>query len=96
MMYACRIPVNKNPQKVTKQIEKPIGFDSEISISFLKKLGLSDEDKFFIYEDENSKEFFISYTLTRIETNEEVAIRVAKEEKYNQNYEEFHKKHSRK
>ena len=90
MMYYSRIAVDKNPKKVNKTIEKSLGFDGSLTISFLKDLGIGDNDEFCVYEDENNKEVIISYALSRLETDEEVSKRVAKEEAYNKRYEEYH------
>lgn len=89
-MYYSRIAVDKNPKRVSKTIEKSLGYDGSLTIGLLKDLGLSDNDEFCVYEHENSKEMFLSYTLSRLETYEEVSKRVAKEEAYNKRYEEYH------
>ena len=90
MMYYSRIAVDKNPKTVNKTIEKSLGYDGSLTIDFLKDLGIGDNDEFYVYENENSKEMFLTYTLSRLETDEEVAKRVAKEESYNKRYEEYH------
>lgn len=89
-MYYSKIAVDKKPKIVSKTIVKSLGYDSSLTIGFLKDLGIGDNDEFHVYEDENSKEVFLSYTLSRLETEKEVAERVAKEEAYNKRYEEFH------
>lgn len=94
-MYASRIPINNKPQKINKTIKKSLGFDGSLSIKFLKDLGLSDNDEFYVHEDENSREIFINYTVSRLETTKEVNERVAKEMQYNENYEKFHAKYSK-
>ena len=90
MMYYSRIAVDKNPKTISKTIEKSLGYDGSLTIGFLKDLGIGDNDEFCVYEDENSKEVILSYTLSRLETNEEVSKRVSKEEAYNKRYEEYH------
>ena len=90
MMYYSRIAVDKNPKTVSKTIEKSLGYDGSLTIGFLKDLGIGDNDEFCVYECENSKEMFLSYTLSRLETDEELAKRIAKEEAYNKKYEEYH------
>jgi hypothetical protein len=90
MMYYSKVKVEPFPKKVSKTIEKSLGYDGSLSIKFLKELGLTDEDEFCVYENENNREVFISYTLSRLETDKEVAKRVAKEEAYNKRYDEYH------
>lgn len=90
MRYYSRIAVDKNPKTINKTIEKSLGYDGSLTINFLKELSIKDNDEFYVYEDENSREIFIRYTLSRLETDEEVSKRVAKEEAYNKRYEKYH------
>lgn len=90
MMYAYRINIDHNPKTITKSIEKSLGYDGALTISLLKKLGIGDDDEFEVYEHENSREVFLRYSVSRLETKIEVKKRVAKEMKYNENYELFH------
>jgi hypothetical protein len=91
-MYASKIPVNKNPKKITTTKKKSLGYDGELTITALKKLGLKDNDTFYVIEDENTTEAFLYYTVTRVETAKETLERVAKEVQYNENFEKFHAK----
>jgi hypothetical protein len=91
-MYASKIIVNKNPKNVITTKKKSLGYDGKLSISTLKKLGLKDDDTFYVIEDENTTESFLYYTVTRLETAKETLERVAKEIQYNQNFEKFHAK----
>ena len=90
MKYYSRVVVDRNPKTISKTIEKSLGYDGSLTIGFLKDLGIGDNDEFCVYEDENSREIFLSYTLRRLETDDEVSKRVAKEEAYNKRYEEYH------
>jgi hypothetical protein len=90
-MYASKIIVNKNPKKITTTKKKSLG-DGALTITALKKLGLKDDDTFYVIEDENTTESFLYYTVTRLETAKETLERVAKEIQYNQNFEKFHAK----
>ena len=91
-MYASKIIVNKNPKNVITTKKKSLGYDGKLSISTLKKLGLKNDDTFYIVEDENTNELFLYYTVTRMETGEETLKRVTKELQYNVNFEKFHAK----
>lgn len=86
-MYAGRIVINNNPQKIKIGKMKSLGTEEALSITYLKSLGLNDDDKFLIFEDKNSGEYSIIYDVIRIETQKEVDLRVAKEIEYNKNYE---------
>ena len=89
-MYYSKIAIDKSKKVISKTITKSLGFEGILTISFLKDLGIGDDDEFCVYEDENNKEAFVSIVLRRLETDEEVAERVAKAEDYNKRYDEYH------
>lgn len=91
MQYYSKIQVKETPQVIKKTIEKSLGHDSNLSISFLKELNLKDNDFFNVYEDDHG-EFILRYQTTRIETEKERSERVKKEIDYNNRYDIFHAK----
>ena len=92
MMYACKIIVNNNKKKINKTVKKEID-DSWVNIKQLRNLGISDNTDFSILEDNGR--FFISYSVVRYETDNELKKRVNKEINYNKNYDLFHSKYKR-
>ncbi len=94
MMYANKIKVNHEPQKVKyhREVELPDGLlDLEDIAKHLKE-----GEKFGFFQREEGElgvpvDYIIIYGC-RLETDEEVKARVAKAEKYNENYEKFHGK----
>lgn len=97
-MYASKIKINREPQKVPciHKIELPDGW---LTLDILKKY-LNPNDQFSINEEDSGNFFGTTTVLTikgeRLETDEEVAKRVAKEEKYMDNYYKFHEKYGNK
>jgi len=95
MQYASKLQVNYNAEKVRyqREVELPDG------LLTLKDIGkhLKDDEKFHFEHteycaDDEVKLIIVGY---RLETDEEVKARVAKAEKYNENYEKFHAKYRR-
>ena len=92
MMYACKIKVDYEPQKVrySRKVELP---DRLLTLDDIGK-HLKEGEKFhFVYtesliEDEVNL-LIIGY---RFETDNELKERVSKQERYNHNYEKFHSK----
>jgi hypothetical protein len=84
-MYMYPIKIDRGAKLVSysKEYDLP---DLELSLSELKKY-VSNDETFQI----NSEEHKIYVFGKRFETKEEVAKRVQKEEKYMENYNEFHK-----
>ena len=95
MMYASKIEVKYEPQKVRyqREVELPDG------LLTLKDIGkhLKEGEKFGFFQREEGglglPVDYISIHGYRLETDEEVKARVAKAEKYNENYEKFHAKY---
>ncbi len=94
MMYASRVEVKYGPQKVKyhREVELPDGLLTLDDISKHLKEG----EKFGFSQKEEGRFGLVDYLTIhgyRIETKEEVDVRVAKAEKYNKNYEKFNEKH---
>jgi len=95
MMYASKIEVKYEPQKVRyqREVELPDG------LLTLEDIGkhLKEGEKFGFFQREEGglgmPVDYISIHGYRLETDEEVKARVAKAEKYNENYEKFHAKY---
>lgn len=94
-MYASKITIDYNPQKVRyqREVELPDG------LLTLEDIGkhLKEGEKFGFFQREEGAlgipVDYISIYGYRLETDEEVKVRVAKAEKYNENYEKFHAKY---
>ena len=95
MMYASRIEVKYEPQKVRYQREVELP-DRLLTLEDIGK-HLKDGEKFCFFQREEGglglPFDYISIHGYRLETEEEVKLRVAKEENYNQNYEKFNAKY---
>lgn len=91
MMYYSKIKIDESNKIISKHYNHSLGYNGELTMSFLKELGLNDNDVFFVYEDENNKEIILSYTLRRLETDNERDERINKEKDYNKRYDEYHK-----
>lgn len=97
MMYASKITIDYKPQKVRyqREVELPDG------LLTLEDIGkhLKEGEKFgFFQREEGGLGIPVEYLSIhgyRLETDEEVKTRVAKAEKYNENYEKFHAKYRR-
>ena len=84
--YMYPITINRNPQKVTYSRTEYLD-DMEMSLSELRKYVEEDETFEFFSED-----FELKIYGNRLETEEEMNRRVAKEEAYMKGYNEFHAK----
>ena len=95
MMYASKIEVKYEPQKVRyqREVELPEGL---LTLEDIEK-HLKEGEKFGFFQREEGglglPVDYISIHGYRLETDEEVKARIAKVEKYNENYEKFHAKH---
>ncbi len=95
MMYASKITINSAPQKIAyhRAVELPEGL---LTLNDISK-HLKDEEKFGFRE--VSSQFgtvlFMEIHGFRLETQEELVVRIAKQEKYNENYEKHHKKYAK-
>ena len=70
--------------------EFDLGLDTTLTIADLRVYGVTDDNNFAIYQEENQKHtLYVSGQ--RLETEEETKIRIEKEEAYNKRYEEYHK-----
>lgn len=92
MMYYSKIEIIYKPliKHYTKSIMDLGDATPEISIKELQKHGVTDNDTFSIFREYGTYNLAI-YTL-REETKEEMNTRILREEKYNKEYEEYHKK----
>lgn len=84
MRYASPIIINSNPQKVTYVKEFYLQ-DNWIKFKELKQFVSEDESFYF---EEQTMTLHVSGT--RLETPEEVELRVKKETEYNERYAEYH------
>jgi hypothetical protein len=92
--YMYPIKIKREPQKISysKQIE--LKNEGVLTLAELREYVTEDEE-FSINEKENSiygNEYILSVWGKRMETDDEVKNRVAKEESYMKNYTEFHEK----
>lgn len=98
-MYASKIEIEYEPQKVRYQREVKLEIDLLDGLFTLEDIGkhLKEGEKFRFFQREEGglglPVAYISIYGYRIETDEEVKARVAKAEKYNENYEKFHAKY---
>jgi hypothetical protein len=90
MMYYSKITIKREPQMVSYHKEFDLGFDTTLTIADLREYGVTDDNNFSIYQEEN-KRHTLYISGKRLETEEETKIRVAKEEAYMRGYEEYHK-----
>jgi hypothetical protein len=94
-MYASKIEVKYEPQKVRYQREVELP-DRLLTLEDIGK-HLKEGEKFVFFQREEGglglPVDYISIHGYRLETDEEVKARVAKAEKYNENYEKFHAKY---
>lgn len=93
MMYAYKIEVKHEPQTVRyqREVELPDGL---LTLNDIGK-HLKGDEKFHFghtehYADDEVKLIIVGY---RLETDEEVKVRVVKAERYNENYEKFNAKY---
>lgn len=95
MMYASKITIDHNPQKIRYQREVYLP-DRLLTLEDIGK-HLKDGEMFGFFQREvgglGLPVDYISIHGYRLETDEEVKARVAKAEKYNENYEKFHAKY---
>lgn len=93
MQYACKIKVETNPHVISFKKMIDLGFDiPELTIKDLISHGVTDDNCFTIYQEENQKYKLVIYC-KRLETPEEVQKRVEKEIAYNIAYDIFHSKY---
>lgn len=92
-MYMYPIIINKNPKIISYSREVDLGVDYNLNFAKLRKLGITEDEKFTIYETQDPSNG-IHYKMTisglRFETDKELKLRVAKEEKYMENYTNYH------
>ena len=89
--YMYPIQIKREPQKVRYTKEFNLNSDS-LTLAELRKY-VSQDETFSIYEAENSiygSQYILNVSGERLETEEEVKTRVAKEEKYMESYTKFH------
>ena len=94
MQYTSK-KVNYEPQKIRYQREVELP-DRLLTLEDIAK-HLKEGEKFGFFQREEGwlgvPVDYISIYGYRLETDEEVKVRVAKEKKYNENYEKFHAKY---
>lgn len=96
-MYASKITVNYEPQKVKyhREVELPDGLLTIDQISKHLK-----EGEQFGFREVESGMFGTTMMMDifgyRLETQEELDVRITKQEKYNENYENHHAKYAKK
>lgn len=91
MMYAAKLTIDYKPKKIRYQREVKLP-DRLLTLEDISK-HLKEGEKFeFLQREEDA---YIGVYGYRLETNEEVKIRVSKIEKYNENYEKFHLKYKK-
>lgn len=95
-MYASKIEIKKEAQKVRyhRQVELPDGL---LTINEISK-HLKEGEQFGFQEIQTSQfrtTLYMNIFGYRLETEEELAARVAKQEKYNENYEKHHAKYGK-
>ena len=94
-MYASKITIDYKPQKVRtyREVELPDGL---LTLDDIGK-HLKEGEKFGFFQREKGwlglPVGYISIHGDRLETEDEIKARVAKAEKYNENYEKFHAKY---
>lgn len=97
MMYASKIKVDYNPQKLIyhRQVELPDGMLTLVDIA----KHLKDGETFGFQEKETGMfgtTVFMNIFGFRDETKDELDARIAKQEKYNENYEKHQLKYAKK
>jgi hypothetical protein len=89
-MYYSKISIKRQPQMVSYHKEFDLGSDTTLTIADLREYGVTDDNNFAIYQEEN-KRHTLYISGQRLETKEETKIRIEKDEAYNKRYEEYHK-----
>jgi len=94
-MYASKITIDYKPKKIRYQREVELP-DRLLTLEDIGK-HLKKGEKFGFFKREEGwlglPVYYLSIHGYRLETDEEVKERVAKAEKYNENYEKFHAKY---
>lgn len=85
MKYYSRIKIDRHPQykSFTKEID--LGHETMFNLDDLRRFGVDEQDQFSF--DGNTLYIY----KTRLETEAELAQRIAKEEDYNKRFDEYHK-----
>ena len=92
-MYYSKIKINYDPQFVNEKRYIYL-YEDQLTLDILEKY-ISRDETFFICTLEPSMQgetYLIEIHRKRLETEEERQNRIAKEEKYNKNFEDFHAK----
>lgn len=83
------IIVKREPQIVNLEKKVNLGSERVLTMADLIRHGLTENGSFEVIEEHGTQCVLYIYS-KRLETLEEVAARVAKEEKYMENYTKFH------
>jgi len=90
-MYASKITINYKPQKIRthRDVELP---NRLLTLNDISK-HIKDGETFYFFQ--KAEVDYIKIYSERFETDDELKMRVAKEEEYNENYEKHHAKYGR-
>jgi hypothetical protein len=86
-MYMYPIKIKRNAQKVNYEKEVELDRQGPLTLALLRKYVAENET--FLAHLSNYNTYILNIYGTRMETEEEVRIRVGKEEKYMENYQKF-------
>lgn len=96
-MFISKRRIDPEPQMIATRMAISIK-NGNLTIAQLREIGLKDDDEFGVYEDEDcviGGYLLVYYTDDRLETEQEVAKRVAEDEAYNKRYDEYYANHHR-
>lgn len=86
--YMYPIKIKRKPQRIP--FEKEIVLHRDILTLDLLRKHVGEKERFSVYRDVCSEYTTLTVYSSRLETEEELKIRVKKEEKYMENYTKFH------
>jgi hypothetical protein len=96
MMYASKIEIIREP-KVIKFTKKVTIYDGKLTLNILSQ-HMSNDQTFEVYREDGElypDNYHLEIHCERLETQDEVNERIAKQEKYNENYEKFRAKYKK-
>ena len=92
--YMYPIQIKREPQII--EVKRKVDLEGDtLTLADLKEYGVTEEDSFRIIEEENNRTYSLYIYSQRLETQDEVEARVAKEEQYMKNYTAFHQRNKR-
>ena len=86
------IKINKYPQTIKKIRKENISFIDLLNFEKLRKLGIKENTNFTFCDDKTNQLFQIWIEEERLENEEELKARIKKEEDYNINCDEYHRR----